>query len=180
MATTKVINVSTVDEDGKQTTFNLDNPKDDLTKAEVVSAFQVGIENSLLMSNQGTKIITVGTVAITTAEKIILEGEPVYITPNAINLATSTWYNEAQLSATVTVQNANIQAAQIANVQLAKGETVFTTNDYYQIINVNENVITVNFISRNEDTANSTGTANLVIIINGVTYNVPITFKQTA
>lgn len=178
MAETRVINVSTIDEDGKQTTFNLDNPIENITKNQIVTAFNYGIQNGLIMSNNGTKVISVGTTTLTTSNKVIIEGEPVYITPNKISLVTGTWYNEAKLTATVTVQNADIQAAQVTNIQLNKGETEITSDYFYQTLNVNNGNITINFISINEETANSSGSANLIIIINGTTYNVPITFSQ--
>lgn len=172
MATvTQTLDVSTIDEDGKTTTFKLDNFKENLTKNQVVESFQYGINNGLLMSNYGTAIKSVGTVMKSTSTKIELEGEPIYITPNELTLtipAGSPHYTDT----TITVANAAgmVQAASVVDVQSSNPATY---SAYIARLTESAGVYSITFRIGTETITTITGRIN--IIINGTNNYVPFT-----
>lgn len=177
MATTTVqtVNVSTIDEDGKQTTFNLDNPKDNLTKQQVVNAFQTGIDNGILISNYGSLIKSVGTVTLATSTKIELEGEPIYISPNSLEFNLTRLVDGSSATSTVTVTNGTIQSAGITDMQVSSGGYL---SNVKVVSSFTTNVVTVTVIEKGSSSG-TTYTGKLIIVIQGNSYHVPITINIT-
>jgi len=173
MATvTQTLDVSTIDEDGKTTTFKLDNFKENITKNQVVEAFQYGINNGLLMSNYGTAIKSVGTVMKSTSTKVELEGEPIYITPNELTLTIPAG-NPHHTDTTITVANAAgmVQAASVVDVQSSNTEATY----YAYIASLTESAGVYSIVFRIGTEAITTITGRINIIINGTNNYVPFT-----
>jgi len=169
----QTLDVSTVDEDGKITTFKLDNFKENITKNQVISAFQYGINNGLLMSNYGSAIKSVGTVMKSTSTKIELEGEPIYITPSSIEATLDSSTASKVVEVTVTSQ---IQAASVMDLQ--KSDPNSNIQAYVQNISYENNTTRISVYIYMADTGRS-ATAKLVIVVNGVNNTVPISMTRT-
>ena len=86
MSIVKNVEIQLIDDDAKSTTIKLDNPKTNITKNEIITVFATAISNNWLLSNYGNPIKGIGQVQLTTSEKILLEGEPVYVTPASATL----------------------------------------------------------------------------------------------
>ena len=173
MATTTVqtVNISTIDEDGKQTTFNLDNPKENLTKNQVISAFQSGIDHGILISNYGSLIKSVGTVTLATSTKIELEGEPIYITPNSLEYTFNRIVDGSSATKTVSVTNGTIQSAGVTDLTVSSGGYL---SNITVVSNFTTSTVTVKVIEKGSSNG-TTYTGKLIIVIQGTSYSVPIT-----
>lgn len=107
-----VLNVKTSDSEGHSVTYNIDNPQsipNPLTRASIAAAFQYGIDNNILMSSYGLPIQNIDQIAYTTSEKVIVQGEPVYISPDNVTMTLTSLHQAT--TKTTTVSNAQIQAA---------------------------------------------------------------------
>ena len=109
MSIVKNVDIQLIDDDAKSTTVKLDNPKDNITKNEIVQVFTTAINNNWLLSNYGSAIKGVGQVQLTTSEKVLLEGEAVYVTPASANITLS----NSPVTTTFTVSNGLIQMVEL-------------------------------------------------------------------
>lgn len=77
MATSKVLEIELLNANGgTDATFKLDNPNSDVTKAQVVTAFNDFLEANYLIGNSGAALTSVGTVTLVTTDKVVLETAP--------------------------------------------------------------------------------------------------------
>lgn len=169
MAETKVLNVKTSDSSGASVTYNIDNPKnipDPLSRASIVSAFQYGIDNSILISSKGYPITTIEQIAVTTSEKVIIDGDAVYVNPSSIETESSTIQSE-----TVTINTA-IQAASYFRTSQTIGFDSIVTSITQNTFNQAQVLI---------EFTQPTGNAEqgvLRIVINGRNINIPVIITE--
>lgn len=171
------LDVSTIDDDGRQTTFKIDDPKSNLTKNEVISAFNYAFSRNLLLSNYGAPIRSVGTTTISTSTKIELENETIYVTPSRLDFDMATSQSSTMV---VTVTAPQIQAASVLNLKQTSGVTsnlaCYVTNISYE--SSSGNTLIRVFANAANNTSFS-ATAILNIIINGRTTQIPITISKS-
>lgn len=172
----QTVDVKCLDSDGNQITYKIDNPKDNITRLEIVNAFNYGIQNNIIKSSYDNPIISVGTTILSTSTKTEIEGDPIYITPSSITLSNVPAVGSVE-SATVVVDNANIQAAAVQNLKINGN----VTSNYYATASVNEQAtqVTVSFTTNANTQPNTTLTAELLILINNKPYIVPISGTRT-
>lgn len=179
-----VLNVKTSDSAGHSVTYNIDNPKsipDPLTRASIVAAFQYGIDNNILISSYGNAISSIDQIAYTTSEKIIVQGEPVYISPDSITLRMNqSTMTGSKVSTDVTVTNATVQAADVIfndpttfNQYFSAGTT--TTNS----VQSNQSTVTITIAKIATFNTLASYPGVLRIIIAGKNYDIPLTFNNS-
>ena len=169
--TVQTVDVKCIDSDGNQTTYKIDNPKNNITRLEIVNAFNYGIQNGIIKSSYDNPIVSVGTTSLSTSTKTEIEGEPVYITPSSITLS-NVPANGSIESATVVVSNATVQAAAAQNLKI-NGNVV---SNYYATTSINEQAtqVTVSFTTETNTQGGKILTAELLILINNKPYIVPV------
>lgn len=125
--TVKNLDVQLLNAERKATTIKLDNPKDGLTKAQVVAAYQPAITNGWLLDREGERVMYIGDVIVNTSIKVSLEGEDFYVTPEALAFNFSTNVSSGSSDTkTITVTGADIQAVSFDQDALFKEIQIIT------------------------------------------------------
>lgn len=171
MATTKTIDITTIDIDGNQTTFKLDNPKNNITKSEIINAFDYGIQNNLLMSNAGALIKSVGTTILTTSEKVEIEGDTVYVTPN--ELTTKKDWGVTETS----ILNVTVTGAQPTLAYFEENTNTNLTNVLFET-NINQQQVSLTIFTKNNITIPDL-VGHLYIYVAGSTIRIPLRAVQS-
>lgn len=169
MATTKTIEIKTYDENNHLTTYRLDNPKENLTKPEILSAFAAAIEQGILLSNYGETVTRIGEVSTTESIKTIIEGAAVYFTPaNPTIKAPSP--NLASSTVTVQVSNAPVQAVTVNSYSIEVSDDDWTEKMIVSAKNTDSSfTVTLTNVSNSAIEFNTaTGYIETEIVIQGV------------
>lgn len=96
-------------------TYKFDNPRSDVTRAQISEAFQPALVNSWLIAADGSPAMYIGDTIINTSKKVSLDGQDFYVTPTELNLSITTPGQPAV--GTVTVTGAQIQGYNFKNKQ---------------------------------------------------------------
>ena len=121
MSVVKNLDIQLIDEDAKTTTVKLDNPREDITKNQVISVFATAISNNWLLSNYGNPVKAIGQVQLSTSEKILLEGDPIYVTPERATLRPTPSTPSTQ---TFSVANGTIQMVELSLESETQGQYI--------------------------------------------------------
>ncbi len=135
-------------------TYKFDNPKENLTKAEISIAFQPAMSDEWLLVANGNIAKYIGDVTINTSTKVKLGGEDFYITPNEVIFP-----NEHPFI--ITVSGATIQGYNLRNNQFPGLKVVISENGLQATL----------YPGTISDT---TWTATLILVIQGIEVEVPI------
>ena len=177
MATTvKTVDVQIYDDQNKTTTYKIDNPKDGLTRTEVVAAFYTGINAELFITSNG-KPVSVGTVTLSTSIKEVMAEDSIYITPSLINV---TIYSQNVKITDVTVTGATIDNSAVSNIDWTSKPEIFTGVPQIKISSQTSTSLSLSWESPSEvSSGNYVGSTTLFIIINNKTFQVPININFT-
>lgn len=146
-------------------TYKFDNPKDNLTRAQISEAFTPALSNSWLLAADGSVAMYLGDTTLNTSTKITLDGEDFYITPNSLTFGAG-----SKLTLTLTVTGAQIQGYNVKDYTESSGGA----NAPYPQITISENGLAANVTFDN--TGNYRGSFNLILIILGQEITIPCTF----
>lgn len=171
MATTvKTVDIQTYDANNKITTYKIDNPIEGITKSQCAQAFNSMIEAGLLASNDGVAVSRIGTVTLSTTIKETLGSENIEFNPSSLDL-TINGTTQTSTSGTITVTNAMIQSANF--------ETFPDISSWgFAYVTFNSNTVTVNLRISGSASGQSI-TTNLEIVIEGISYFIPVTLSRT-
>lgn len=86
---TKVAQVTLKDSSERNTTINIDNPKDDLSLNQIKAAFAPAINGGWLLANNGSQITEVVEAKYNQVIKTQINGLPVTVSPASINTTMS-------------------------------------------------------------------------------------------
>ncbi len=163
--TTSVVQVTVNDESGKTKTFNIDNPKQNLSLNEIRQALEPAFNGRWWLGNGGAVITTLKSANYSIAEKIPIAGSDIVITvtPNEITLGNSA------SNVTVTVEGSPVTGAFINNIVTS------APNLQLYVSKTTENTVKV-FGDNTAGTDASGTTATLNIITEAKTVTIPITF----
>ena len=164
--TVNTIDIQLLDADrGDATTIKLDNPKDGITRESVSSAMQTPLSNGWFLTNKGSVAMYLGDITLNTSIKTKLGGEDFYVTPSSITMVVPI---NSSASSTVTVTGATIQGFNFANV---------TNNDPTYTARVADNGLSATLTIK-QNTADTAGTFDFVLIIQGTRVVVPVSFDD--
>ena len=170
MSTIKNVEIQLIDNDARTTTIKLDNPKTNITKPEIITVFSTAISNNWLLSNYGNPIQGIGQVQLTTSEKILLEGDPVYVTPSTLSFTLTNQKPADNKTVTVsggpTIQGYNIR--NLTNANLNYKITIASDGLSIQVI-----VLTTDL------SAGDNGSFDLDLVVQGKIITVPCTFAKS-
>lgn len=161
--TTNVTNldIQLLDADRSGTvTIKLDNPKANVTREQVSAAMQPALSAGWFLSSKGTPAMYLGDITINQSIKTKLGGEDFYVTPSSITFNASS----AADGTTIQISGATVQGYNI----LRNPET-----DPVLSVEITNNGLSVE-VKIEEDYASGI-TMTLVLIIQGVAVNIPIT-----
>lgn len=83
--TTSVVQITVVDEGGYTKTFNIDEPKENLSLNTIKNALQPAIAGRWWLGNSGAPITGLKSAAYSTSTKVQIEGGEVIITPSELS-----------------------------------------------------------------------------------------------
>lgn len=179
ITTSSVVQVTMQDSSGNKQNFNIDNPKNDLTMAEIRTALTPIVNSGNWYSSYGNQFTAVQSATLTQSTKIKLSdsGVVVTITPSSATVPTTGKQYPSASTATFTVEGAPIQSAYLATPTVAtEGKIMVLAPE----INELQNSVTVKACQTNASISqNLSETVNLTIIVNNRQYNVPVTFTRT-
>lgn len=121
--TTSVVQISVTEESGKTKTFNLDNPKENLSLNEIRQKLQPAFEGRWWLGNDGTAITTLKSANYSQSVKIPIEGQDavIEVTPSIVEFSpTSTSITEVQ--ETVQVTGSELVGAYITGFEATTSE----------------------------------------------------------
>lgn len=177
----KIVTVNTVDiqllsaERTESTLIKLDNPKDNLTKNEVVDAMQPALANGWLLTVKGSVATYIGDVTLNTSIKTTLSGGETYISPS--NLTIECNNTETVFEGTFNVTNGIIQAATLEVP--ADFPTFIQDNVSYQVSFTNTQakiqIIDVDSFFYNQDAIYN---CTCIIVIEGVSFRMPVQVRK--
>ena len=157
--------IQLIDDDAKSTSVSLDNPKNNLTKNEIVEVFSTAINNGWLLSNYGSAIKSVGQVQLTTSEKVILEGEAVYVTPASAEMSPRAGTPANQV---FTVTNGNIQMVELSLNSDSSGNFMVASETH------TANSVTVTMALQGSPTGTIVNNYTLKILVGTTVISIPI------
>lgn len=163
---TTVVQVTVTEEGGYSKTFNLDNPKTNLTLNQIRNAFQPAITGGWLLGNNDKPIIAVERASYLEAIKTLILGEEIIITPSSLSIdPPNNIYGTNTGDITVT-------GGTIQSVSVVKTSGVGTP-DYFDVsVSFTDSVATVTVRSVNENASGFTGT--VILVISGKVYEIPV------
>lgn len=112
--TTSVVQIFFTDESGRSKSFNIDNPRENLTLNQIRQAFQSAINGRWWYGNNGTVISALKSANYSQSVKIPIEGQDVVIeiTPSTIEFQPTSSTAEA-VNDTVTVSGSEVIGAYV-------------------------------------------------------------------
>lgn len=124
VTTTSVVQITVFDEQGRLKSFNIDNPKPNLTLNQIQNALQPAFIGRWWLSSQGNVIVGLEKATYSTSEKIPIGGETVVITPSQFSITLNRGGSQTDQSvtrfgmSTVTISGANINfiASKLSNI----------------------------------------------------------------
>lgn len=171
---TKVVQISVLDDSNRTKTFNIDNPKNDLTFLEVQNALAPAFQGGWWYSSYGDKISKLSKVIMSTAIKVPLERGDFTYSPTSLTMS-RTYSSGGTSSQSITYSGATPQ-----NVSIVTPQFQFSSVVFYATINAQDNTITVtgsNSSSSSETLPESATENTLIITVEGLNIEVPITFQ---
>lgn len=162
----KTADIQIVDETRSDiTTVKLDNPRENLTKADISTAFSNAFANEWLLTNKsGRPAKYLGDVTINTSTKVKLGGEDYYVTPSSLSFASGT------NTQTLTVSGAYIQGYNVTNLTGS-----LPSLDRISIV-ISENGLTASVTLNNQ--GNFNGTFNIILVIQGIEVIIPVSYGE--
>lgn len=148
------------------TTIKLDNPNDGITREQVSAAMQPALTNGWFLTNKGSVAMYLGDITLNTSIKTKLGGEDFYVTPSSISMTVP--LNQSS-STTVTVSGATIQGYNITNI---------TNHDPTYTVVIADNGLSATLTIK-QNSANARGTFNLVVIVQGTSVVIPVSFTDS-
>lgn len=142
-------------------TYKFDNPKPNLTRADVTTAFSPALANGWLLAADDTTAMYIGDVILNTSKKVTLNGEDFYVTPSSFQL-------NANTPQTVTVTGAQIQGYNIKNFT-SNGPNVKNI-----LVQVAENGLTATVTNDYQSSLGYSGSFNLIFVIQGTEVTIPV------
>lgn len=161
-----VVQVTMTDAGGNKQSFNIDNPKDNLTLAQIRTALNAAISSGYWYSNKSEPFTAVNSATITQTKKIKLDNSSVEITltPATINTTNST--------ESILVEGSAVRGAYFTD--LPTGEE----NDYWATVSPDTSGYTVEIFTSNETRSEDTNLTLMIITIDR-TISMPVTFAKT-
>lgn len=159
-AKTVLVRLTSAAQDGRSIT--LDNPRENITLAQIKQGFQSLLDMRLLLGNKGDNLDAIESATVTTTQKIKLGDSDIEIsvTPNEIVLS-----NATETSETAVVEGSNVIGAYVTNiVSTAQNITMYAT--------VSGQNVTV--LARFPQGGSSGTTATLNIVTEARTVSIPI------
>lgn len=185
MAITEVttVDIKAYDADNNLTTYKIDNPKNNLTKAQVLAAFAPAIEQGFILVNSGAPLARIGDVIRNQSIKTDIEGEPVYFTPAEPSLVFTPSGDYFETTTTIAVTNAPVQAVTVNSVNFTGlSGNFFNTHTTVTATNTESN-ITVKVIIHKESAegwaVEFSGTAVLEVVVQGVSLFLNVTLSNS-
>lgn len=156
------------------TTIKLDNPRNNVTREMVSSAFQTALANEWFLTNGGLPVMYLGDITVNQSIKTKLGGEDFYVTPSTIDFHYGDWDLNSQATTTITVTGATIQGFNFTNKVGNNFDNVYWLRGV-----IADNGLSMQVIANLEDGAGSDFpaeeyTCDLELIILGTTVKVPM------
>lgn len=177
---TKVAQVTLRDQDDRNRTISIDNPKDDLSLNQIKAAFAPAINGGWLLASNGSPITEVVEAKYNQVIKTQINGLPVTVSPSSFNVevTSSTAVGSSVVAGTLTVTNGvitGVSCPSTNDTQQGQGFAIRVVNYNSQMTNA---VISV---TRTKD-VNSTFSGEIKIFIAGsdTPITVPISVTQAA
>lgn len=145
--------------------IRIDNPKTNITRAEIADAFQTAFTNNWIITSKGSTAGYIGEVVLETSTKISLEGDDYYVTPNSLTL-------NGTVEQTLTITGAQVQGFNIKNFT-SSGSPPLTPKNVNVIIAENGLSVAVAM-----SVSSYTGNFDLILIILGQEVTIPCTFTK--
>lgn len=162
------VDVQIYDENNNLNTAKIENPRQNITKADVTSAFSKLISCGYFVSSYGGHLARTGTVTISESSKRILEGSGAIITP--ANLTLTLPSSGGSQTGTLTVTGGIIQTANF--------ETFPDISNWgFAYVTFDDNTVTVTLQSSGAS-GNQSITINVEIVIEGISHLVPVTLQR--
>lgn len=168
MSIISTVDIQLVDENNKGSTYKLDNPKDGLTKSEVIQVFTSAINNNWLLSSTGGRVVSVGQVQLTTSEKVILQGETIYVSPVSAELTATSGTPATQ---TFSVTNGTVQMTELTLDAGSSG------NFMNPSVTSTSNSVTVTVSLAGTPTGTVINNYTLKILVDTVVFTIPISVE---
>lgn len=162
-----VVQITLVDAGGNKQSFNIDNPKDDITMSQIKTALAPAIASGFWYSKNSEAFTAVNSATVTESKKIKLDNSDVEIeiTPASITFPAGTTF---PADTTVSVTGATVIGAYVTDIDDSDaGSEVF--NAY---ANYTANSVTLNVPSHSSSIAGMK--ANLAIVTDARTVKIPI------
>lgn len=150
-------------------TYKFDNPKPNLTRADVTTAFSPALAGGWLLAADDTVAMYIGDVILNTSKKVTLDGEDFYVTPDRLALKNNTPQN-------LTITGAQVQGYNIKN--FTSNSASITAKNLN--ITIAENALSVTVIIEASESLAYSGSFNLILIIQGTSVTIPCTISSNA
>lgn len=157
--TNSVVQIVVSDESGRNKTFNIDNPKSELTLGQINNALMPAFSGRWWLGNTGAVINKLVSANYSTSTKIQIGGQIVSLTPATAEANNPGINYERAVVLTFNVDGGDIQSANFdpKNDQHVKG-----------IVNFTNNTVTLRIFLDGTTIGTTTATTELNVIVNNV------------
>lgn len=171
---TKVIQVTVIDEDGKSKSFNLDNPKQNLTFNQIRQALQPAIQGRWWINTTGSPVIGLKSANYTETTKTYVDGGEVSVTPSSLYFD-----DENQLDKTLTVSGAEIDDATGSSITATMDGTPISKDQLQFLLTITNENIRVQLVQEGiTGTGQIVGNGQIYISAAGTTITIPVTINM--
>lgn len=164
---TKVAQVTLKDQDDRNRTINIDNPKDDLSLNQIKAAFAPAINGGWLLASNGSPITEVVEAKYNQVIKTQINGLPVTVFPSSLSLTIGA--NIKSTSGSVTISN-GIAVSAMCDV---------SDNNATNTVKISGNTVQLDMYRLTNNSDSKSGTLTIFFEGNGQV-QVPVTFTQEA
>lgn len=131
-----VVQITLVDAIGNRQSFNIDNPKSNISMSQIKAALAPAISSGFWYSKSAEQFVAINSATVTESKKIKLDNSDVVI---EVTPASLTLNNETSPKGTVTVEGATVMGAYISQlVTTGTNATMYATTSG-QTVTVNAN-----------------------------------------
>lgn len=171
---TKVAQVTLKDSSERNTTINIDNPKDDLSLNQIKAAFAPAINGGWLLANNGSQITEVVEAKYNQVIKTQINGLPVTISPSSLSAEITT---DTAIGSSVTVGTLTVNNGVLTGVSCP---TITGARFVIRAVNYNNTMTSVDIVATRLKNTADTFSGNLKVFIAGsdTPITVPISVTQ--
>lgn len=165
--TTSVVQVTVFDIGGYTKTYNLDNPKPNLTLNQIKNAFKIAIDGGWLLGNNLDPVIEVRSANYSEAIKTSIDGAEIEVTPASAEITTS--------SVNFTITGGSVTSTNIADSNVTANPT--SSSFYWKSPEISDDgsIVNVGYTVTATQSSTFTGTATLELFIGTNKLIVPLT-----